>query len=137
MGSGKDEYDDVYKQHAGSGFEFVYYKRHLGKSKMVFREAIASIDAIKRNEDDIPLFVRCRECDTYMDFTPGHTGVLDGRWICPSCGARVRERTAYSQLDRENTAYLIAIEREEEPEGCSECGGPWPECQSGCRLFRD
>lgn len=40
-----------------------------------------------------------------MDFESGNS-ILDGRWVCPSCGTRVRERTAYNQLDRENEKFL-------------------------------
>lgn len=29
-----------------------------------------------------------------MDFEEGLNGMLDGKWTCPDCGGKVRERTA-------------------------------------------
>ena len=89
------EYEKLYKQYKHSGFEFGYGTR-IGKSKVIFE------DVIKRNHDDIPLFVKCNKCNEYMDFHQGQTDILDGKWICPVCGKSVRERTVYGQLEREN-----------------------------------
>lgn len=95
------EYEKLYEQYKHSGFEFGYSTR-IGKSKIIFEENIKSIPSSKRNHDDIPLFVKCNQCDEYMDFQQGKTDVLDGRWICPVCGNNVRERTVYNQIEREN-----------------------------------
>ena len=50
------------------------------------------------NNDDVPMFVKCRVCNKYMSFSAGY-------WYCKKCGARVREKTIYNQLDRENREF--------------------------------
>jgi hypothetical protein len=133
-----NEYEEIYKQYDGSGFKFNYNKRRIGKSKTIFREEISKIDSSKFNAEGIPLFVNCKACETYMDFKEGPEKMVFDSWrVCPVCGVRVKEETLYRQLDRENTDFGRSIDYDEKPEVCAECGGPWPECQSGCRLFRD
>ncbi len=101
----KDEYYDIYENLEESGFEFSYKNQRLGRSKPIAKSAIDKLDPSKHNNDDIPLFVKCRHCEEYMDFEEGPNGMLDGKWTCPDCGSRVRERTAYSQLERENEEW--------------------------------
>lgn len=118
MGSTKkydgETYEDIYD---GAGFYFDY-NRQLSHSK------------------DIPLFVNCKACDTFMDFIPGNDGPLTGKWKCPICGKSVRESTVYEKLNRENDHFEDEL-REEIPEGCIACGGPWPDCESSCKLIDD
>lgn len=133
-----DEYDDIYSQHDGSGFVFTYGKRHLSKSKVIFKDDVDRINPAKRNADETPLFVECRACKELMDFKPGFHGFLDGWWVCPSCDVRVKERTIYIQLDRENNSYLESFDSDDDiPEGCEACGGPYPDCRESCNLFDD
>lgn len=79
MGSTKkydgETYEDIYD---GAGFYFDY-NRQLSHSKDIFASEIAKIDPSKRNKDDIPLFVNCKACDTFMDFIPGNDGPLTGK----------------------------------------------------------
>lgn len=136
FGKKKDEYDDIYNQYEGSGFEFNYYKR-ISKSKPIFKDAIDILDSSKSNHDEIPLFVNCKRCGTYMDYQISNSGT--GWWKCPSCGARVKESTVYNQINRENDAYLDEMDfsYSDIPESCQACGGPWPDCQTSCKLFDD
>ena len=99
-----DEYEQNYEELQNSGFEFVYNNHRLGRSKLISKKDICRIPSNKYNSDQ--MFVRCRPCDIYMDFVTGVSGVLSGYWVCPGCGVKVRERTAYTQLDKENTAFL-------------------------------
>lgn len=104
MKSYEDEYKDLYGQLEDSGFEFEYTSR-LGRSKPIFKENIDELDPSKHNNDEIPLFVKCCSCGEYMDFTQGSNKMMDGKWTCPSCGKRVKERSAYDQLERENEEW--------------------------------
>lgn len=100
-----DEYREIYGQIDDSGFVFEYRNQRLGRSNPIFRDDIDRLDSSKHNNDEVPLFVKCHHCNEYMDFETGPNGILDGRWICPICGSRVRERTAYNQLERENEEW--------------------------------
>ena len=41
-----------------------------------------------------------------MEFEIGKNNALDGKYVCPVCGKSVRERTPYTQLERENETFL-------------------------------
>ena len=87
---------DYYSQNCG--FSFCYRNGHLSHSR--------SIDPNRRNYSEgnsDNLFVLCGDCDEWMDFYEG-SGDLNGYWECPCCGERVREKTAYTKLDRENNS---------------------------------
>lgn len=88
------------------GFLFNYSCSRIGKSQPLGEDDLSSFDPQKHNNDDVPLFVRCKNCGVLMDFTPGPNDDLNGKWICPECKTKVRERTAYSELGRENDAFL-------------------------------
>lgn len=122
-------------QFENSGFVFEYNGKHIGKSRMILQSKIIHINSSKHNSD--LMFVNCKLCGEYMDFKIGPTGMLDGAWVCPVCGARVRERTAYNQLNRENTDFENDMSYDEMPESCKTCGGPYPSCQTSCKLFDD
>lgn len=100
-----DEFEEVFGRFKDSGFEFDYNNRKLGKSRPIFKDQIDKLESTKHNNDNIPLFINCKACGTYMDFEEGPTDNLDGWYTCPVCGKRVKELTVYSQLNRENNAY--------------------------------
>lgn len=132
-----EEYEEIYKQYEGSGFKFDYSKKRLGKSKQIFRDEVSAIDPSKRNNDGMPLFVECRACGTYMDFKEGPKKLIFDSWReCPVCGVKIKEETLYNRLERENADWLRR-NAGEKPEGCKKCGGPRPDCESGCKLFED
>lgn len=139
FGSGnkkKDEYEEIYNQFENSGFEFNYNNRHISKSRPIFEKQINAIGPEKHNNDT--MFIRCRKCECYMDFESGPNNCLDGVWRCPVCGARVKESTAYHQLDRENMEWENTMsDFDNIPEGCDACGGPYPSCIASCNLFDD
>lgn len=133
-----NEYNDIYEQYENSGFEFLYKNKRLGKSRTIFADEVNAIDVMKRNNDEIPLFVKCASCGVHMDFEVGYFDDLDGWWICPDCGARVKERTVYSHLEKENEEFITEFNSEDDiPEYCRECDGPYPDCMPGCKLFDD
>ena len=90
-----NEYERVFDEIFG--FEFPYNRR-IGKSKTMTWYRVKMIPECKRNANDIPMFVKCTKCDKYMNF-------VDGWYVCELCGSRVKERTLYSQLDRENQEF--------------------------------
>jgi rubredoxin len=112
----KDEYNEIYEVYEGSGFTFDYNNGRLSHSKNIFVEDVNRINPSKRNNDGTPLYVNCRPCGSYMDFIPGPRGELDGYWRCPACGTKVRERTIYTQLSRENIAFMSCIEQDDDDE---------------------
>ncbi|KAB0576656.1 hypothetical protein EI53_01517 [Fusobacterium naviforme] len=86
-----------------SGFVFDYNNAKLNHSQLISPEEMAVINDTKHNNDDIPLYVRCLKCGgEYMDFEVDPNDDLDGYWVCPSCKKKVREKTAYLKLDKEN-----------------------------------
>ena len=111
MKNSRDEYSDILTQDDAAGFEFTYGNRHLGRSKPISKNEMSKLGPTKcGNEDDVPLFVRCRSCGAYMDFTRGSEGESNGKWICPECGTGVRERSVFRQLERENEEYLQKLD---------------------------
>lgn len=101
----QDEYEEIYSQYQDSGFEFEYNNKKIGKSKMILKDELDNIDANKYNSDSMT--IKCHSCGVYMDFVPNASGdALTGKWTCPNCGISVRERTAYTQLERENDGFL-------------------------------
>jgi len=120
-----DEYDAIY------GFEFDYAKKRIGKSRPIHSN---EINTTKCNSDS--MLINCQSCGVYMDYESGINGMFDSWWICPVCGSKVKEQTAYNQLDRENTDWINNTNYiDDSPEYCKICGGPWPDCQTSCKLF--
>lgn len=117
------------------GFEFNYRNHRIGKSSPLNESQMDGIGDAGSNSSG--MFVRCDMCGTYMNYQEGSAGGLDGRWICPSCGTKVREMTAYNQLGRENDLQAMRWDYEEMPPGCAACGGPWPDCKTSCKLYDD
>ena len=105
----KNEYEEIYggETDEPAGFEFTYGKGHISKSKPISEDAVGKLHLEHANSDLI--FVRCRTCGGYMEFNEG-LNMFDSYWRCPQCGARVREATAYTQLERENAAFLRDME---------------------------
>lgn len=88
-----DEYKKLYYEFYG--FEFLYHKNRLSKSRPMSADEVMDISERCRNTDTTPIFVKCRDCDEYMEF--------DGKWYsCKNCGSRIKERTVYSKLDQES-----------------------------------
>jgi len=64
-------------------------------------------------------WAECHECDTLM----GYSQKLE-RFRCHCCGKEIAEED-YEEYYDDNTP----------PYGCRACGGPWPNCQTSCKLF--
>ena len=120
-----------------NGFGFIFnYNKRLSKSKVIPKNDVLEINPDKRNTDEIPLFVNCKPCNELMDFEIGPEDCLDGKWVCPICRSTVKEQTVYKQLDRENEESIYDNQDlDDEPECCRACGGPWPDCESSCKIF--
>lgn len=86
------------------GFWFNYKNHHLSRSKEIGYLDMQKIsESCCCCEDGVNLYVHCDKCDTFMEFFVGGSDVmLDGFWKCPKCGTRVKQRTVYFQLDKEN-----------------------------------
>ena len=111
MKPSRDEYNDIFTQDDAAGFEFTCGSRHLGRSRPISKNEMSKFEPTKRgNEEDVPLFVKCRDCGAYMDYMKRSMGDLSGKWICPECGTGVRERSVFRQLERENEKYLQELE---------------------------
>jgi hypothetical protein len=69
----------------------------------------------------------------------------DGYWECDICKWSITDEEAdygdgYPTLEatyEDDYFECYTSNIDEEPDICKDCGGPWPDCQSGCRLFRD
>lgn len=120
------------------GFIFNYNGRRIGRSRMITEATlVGNLDEMNCNMDN--LFVYCKPCRAFMEFYYGDS-YLAGKYICKRCGSTVRERTLYRQLDRECEqieAEMFDDGYDVMPDGCEACGGPWPSCESSCRLIDD
>lgn len=100
-----DEYADIYEM--DSCFVFQYHNRKLGKAKIVDATEMDDLPALKHNaEGDDLIYIYCSKCGEYMDFVKGDPYAMNGHWVCPCCGSRVREKTPYTELSRENQAWM-------------------------------
>lgn len=99
-----NEYDEIYGEDNDIiGFEFNYGGGRIGKSKPLYESDVAERSFGNANSE--LMFVRCSKCGKYMDFDEG-VNMFDSYWRCSECSTRVRESTAYNQLERENDKFL-------------------------------
>ena len=106
------------------GLWFGYKNHKLSNSRLMEQDEMKWIDPSCCNSDN--MYVFCRECEAYMLYNNGH-------YICKSCGVKLRESTALRKLEKENDIWMEKM-IDEIPEGCSACGGPYPDCESSCEL---
>lgn len=73
----------------------------------------------------------------YSD-TPDSFGMPD----CPECGATMRYSYGREEFLCPECGYICdqnEIDLEDDgdsmPAGCAACGGPWPDCQSSCKMY--
>ena len=97
-----NDYDSVYSNDP-VGFVFSCNKGNLGQPVALSKKEISAIPASAGNSDSI--YIRCKNCDTYMTFITGPADMLDGKWVCPTCGRSVREETPYNRLDKINREF--------------------------------
>lgn len=71
---------------------------------------------------------RCKLCGGDME-------LFDDVLVCKSCGTSV-DLEDYEEAWDELFAYG-APKRENKPEYCGICGGPYPDCMTSCKLFDD
>lgn len=110
------------------GLGFVYKNHKLSHSRVMTSDEMDGIRLDCANTE--MMYVLCGKCNEWM------THEIAGYYICSVCGTRVKESTAYRQLERENDKYMKEVEEIEVPRGCSACGGPFPDCITGCRVYR-
>ncbi len=124
-----------------TGFRFVYSKRHLSKSELIFSKDLDSIGDDKK--DDENMVVLCKSCGEYMTYN-NRDSIFTSFYKCPVCGIGVKESTLYKRLDDENKSFMDEYEDiygsdEDDDEGmpdiCADCDGPYPKCVSSCRFF--
>lgn len=109
------------------GLEFVYKNHKLGKSRLLEEAELDLMNLSYANSDMI--FVKCGNCNgQYMVHED------TGHYICPKCKSRLFFQTAYNKLEKENERWLNTINRIDVPVGCAACGGPYPDCITGCKL---
>ena len=58
---------------------------------------------------------------------------------CFHCGYTIEEDIVDSVLDQDSEYDDIYDDPDESeiPECCKACGGPWPKCQTSCKIFDD
>lgn len=74
---------------------------------------------------DFGIYPDCPECGCEMGFSFWKT-----EWKCPNCGH-------ISDLDEAMELCEDEDGDDEKPFVCRTCGGPWPECQTACKMFDD
>lgn len=111
----------------------------------IFDEFSITETTVEEDEEKYDEFANsphiCPKCGGIMQFD-----YKDGEdtWICYNCGTRgVSEYDVIKQewyVSTENSylyddVYHNSIN--EEPECCKACGGPWPACETSCKIFDD
>lgn len=86
------------------GFGFIYYpsNHRLSHSYDVEEGGVLLLKANypgSNNEDN--LFVYCDNCKTQMEFIKDIDDPLKNHWVCQYCNAKVKESSAFNQLERE------------------------------------
>ena len=109
------------------GLEFTYKNHKLGKLRMLNSEQMDLINLSCANSE--MMFVLCGKCNTHMIHHD------EGYYICSICGVKVYESTALRKIEKENDKWLEQVNNIEVPVGCSACGGPYPDCITGCKVF--
>ena len=110
------------------GYLFNYKNHKIQKSKPLNRAQMNIIGDDGSNS--CGMFVKCDNCNSFMIFELDH-------YECPICKTKVREMTAFNQLERENNQFMNSFEIDDIPKGCQACGGPYPNCTISCNLFDD
>ena len=96
-----DDFDGIYGYEDVLGYLFSRFEDgKISDPIPLTTEQVNFYGVLKANEDF--LFLHCVPCETFMEFEAGPDAYRDGKWTCPVCGHYVRERTAYSILDRLN-----------------------------------
>ena len=99
--NGSREWTDI--NEAPAGFIFSDNNGALSDSVPISKKELRTIPSMFGNEDK--LFVRCKNCSSFMNYTTGKRGNFSGQWKCPHCGKVVPEMAAYNKLDEENTEF--------------------------------
>lgn len=81
------------------------------------------------------------EDDKYYNSIPDYLGYLPD---CPNCGRQLKYNYIESKYKcfscgKEYDEYDILIDEypTEKPFCCKNCGGPWPDCKTSCKIFDD
>lgn len=91
------------------GFGFIYNSQNhrLSHSQEIeFGGVLLLKTDYPGSNNDENLFVYCDQCKTQMEFIKDVDKPLKNHWVCQYCGAKVKESSAYHQLERENENYL-------------------------------
>ena len=89
-----DEYEDV------CPFHFKAYTRSLSRGHSIIPSVDKVIPDVYKNPEHIVIL--CNACKCYMLYKNDLGTRLDGYYVCPNCGKRVREETPYRQLQRDD-----------------------------------
>jgi len=90
------------------GFGFFHKKnRRISKSfELDILDLVQLAATYPDSGNDQNLFVFCEDCKCYMTYVKETKDDLSGYYVCLDCNSRVREKTLYNQLGRENEKYL-------------------------------
>lgn len=113
------------------GFKFNYNHHRVSTSKPMDDRVADKLGEDYTNSSD--MYVYCVECGMYMMYEESND--ILGRYVCSRCGKKVKEETLLNQLERENRKFERSIKYDDIPEGCSACGGPYPDCTTSCKMF--
>lgn len=107
------------------GIKFHYTKGRLRNLTGIDAEDLSGIETSNSDYDDYLRVIECDDCGCLMEFKE----TTYGYWQCPVCGRKVKQDTFYNQEEKRSGFGI------EEPECCKACGGPWPSCESSCKIF--
>lgn len=84
------------------GFKFDFDNGNLSDSSTISDVAISTIPHDRYSVGDVPMVVKCAECDEYMvlnDREDGNTMV--GEFVCPKCGQSISQFDVFAKMSDE------------------------------------
>ena len=84
------------------GFMYEFNGETVGDSIATDEVAIKAIPTDRHSVGDVPIVVRCLECNEYMilkDKEPGNAMV--GEFVCPTCGRSISQYDIFTKMGEE------------------------------------
>lgn len=76
----------------GENFVVTFKNHRCGYGKLAYDYELAGLPIYKTDKEHY-IYVFCYDCYEFMDYN-------NGWWVCPECGSKTRQQSAYSAAGR-------------------------------------
>lgn len=84
------------------GFRYDYNNGALSDSIVTDEDTMNAIPGDRHSVGDVPIVVRCMECDEYMVLNDKEAGnPLVGEFVCPTCGRSISQYDVFTKMSEE------------------------------------